>query len=141
MASDSLFQKIRPLIESESDVLYTPLRHCAVLMTAGPRCSPCTISSTCTTRNFSAGGRLSRRVTYGLSAKHASYLQASSQYTKQDLLRYFPALSPEQIEVIPSGVQAEKSPRPRPKMNLLRCAACLSVFFFFQHNYGRTRII
>lgn len=45
-----------------------------------------------------------REVTYGLSAKHANYIQASSQFIKDDLLDKFVVLRPEQIAVIPEGV-------------------------------------
>src|SRR5947209_4909319 len=38
---------------------------------------------------FSYARRLSRKVTYGASARRASYLQASSRYTKSDLLGHF----------------------------------------------------
>ena len=57
---------------------------------------------------FSWPKRVYRKITYGLSARHASYLQASSHYIKEDLLEHFPWLSPEQIEVIPSGALVEK---------------------------------
>ena len=113
MASDSLFQKIRALMESESDVLYTPTPVLRCFNNRRPTVLTMhDIQHVHYPEFFSWQTRLSRGVTYGLSAHYASYLQANSQYTKQDLLRNFPALSPEQIEVIPSGVQAEKFAAP-----------------------------
>jgi glycosyltransferase involved in cell wall biosynthesis len=61
---------------------------------------------------FSWPRRLSRRITYGLSAAHAAYIQASSQFTKENLLAHFSEISAEQIEVIPSGVTIEKFSAP-----------------------------
>jgi glycosyltransferase involved in cell wall biosynthesis len=56
--------------------------------------------------------RVSRKITYGLSARHATYFQASSEYIKGDLLKHFPWLSAEQIEVIPSGALVQKFTSP-----------------------------
>jgi glycosyltransferase involved in cell wall biosynthesis len=116
MVSDDLFQKTRSLMESESDVVYTP--------TPVLRCFNHRRPTVLTMHDiqhvhhpefFSWATRLSRRVTYGLSAQHASYLQANSQYTKEDLLHHFRALSPQRVEVIPSGVLADRFAAPAAK--------------------------
>ena len=61
---------------------------------------------------FSWPRRLSRRITYGLSARYADYLQANSLFTKKDMLAHFRELSPDQVEVIPSGVTIERFAAP-----------------------------
>ncbi|MGB7600546.1 MAG: glycosyltransferase family 1 protein [Candidatus Sulfotelmatobacter sp.] len=109
LASDGLFQKIRGLMESGSDVLYTPTPVLCCFNNRRPTVlSMHDIQHVHHPEFFSWPARLSRSVTYGLSAQHASYLQANSRYTKKDLLRHFRALSPQQVEVIPSGVVADK---------------------------------
>ncbi len=51
---------------------------------------------------------LYRRISFGLSAQMASYLQASSKYIKEDLLTNFDCLCPDKIVVIPEGVMIEE---------------------------------
>jgi glycosyltransferase involved in cell wall biosynthesis len=114
-ACDSAFNAICNMMEMESDVVYTPT---PVLLSFSNR-KPTVltmhdIQHVHHPEFFSWSRRLSRRITYGLSARHASYLQANSQYTKEDLLSHFPWLAPEQIEVIPSGVLIEKFSTPAP---------------------------
>lgn len=132
MASDGLFQKIRALMESEADVLYTP--------TPVLRCFNHRRPTVLTMHDiqhvhypefFSWPRRLSRRVTYGLSAQHTSYLQANSQYTKDDLLGYFLWLSPEQVQVIPSGVMVEKFATPGAADSLSGLRGLPDRFLFF----------
>jgi glycosyltransferase involved in cell wall biosynthesis len=132
MASDGLFQKIRQLMESESDVLYTPTP--ALRCFNGRRPTVLAMHDIQHVHHpefFSWPTRLSRRVTYGLSAKHASYLQASSQYTKEDLLHYFRALSPQRVEVIPSGVLADRFAAPAVKDALSGLSGIPDRFLFF----------
>jgi glycosyltransferase involved in cell wall biosynthesis len=50
---------------------------------------------------FSWEKRLSRTITYGLSARHAHCLQASSEFIKKDVLAH---LSPKRVEIISEGV-------------------------------------
>jgi glycosyltransferase involved in cell wall biosynthesis len=57
---------------------------------------------------FTLFSRYSRYVLYGLSAKRATYLQASSNYIKDDFLRYFRFLKEEQVVVISEGVALDK---------------------------------
>jgi glycosyltransferase involved in cell wall biosynthesis len=80
---------------------------------------------------FSWPRRLSRRITYGLSARHANYLQASSNYIKEDLLNHFPWLSPEQVEVIPSGVLVERFATPGAADSLAERYRLPERFLFF----------
>jgi glycosyltransferase involved in cell wall biosynthesis len=80
---------------------------------------------------FSWPRRLSRKITYGLSAHHANYLQANSQYTKEDLLSHFRWLSPDQVEVIPSGVLVEKFAVPAAASSLSGLRDLPDRFLFF----------
>lgn len=54
----------------------------------------------------------SRQMRFQLSAEKVTYVQASSQFIKEDLLGYFKCLSPEQIAVIPEGVTIEEFSSP-----------------------------
>lgn len=132
IASDGLFQKISDCMDAESDVVYTP--------TPVLRCFNSRRTTVLTMHDiqhvhypefFSWPTRLSRRVTYGLSARHANYLQANSHYTREDLLNYFRWLSPEQVEVIPSGVLVEKFAAPAAADALARLGALPDRFLFF----------
>ncbi len=107
-ATDIAFRKIRELMEGESDILYTP--------TPVLRYFNCRTPSVLTMHDiqhvhhpefFSWSRLLSRRITYGLSARHARYFQANCNYIKEDLLVHFPWLAPEQVEVIHPGVPKE----------------------------------
>lgn len=56
---------------------------------------------------FSKWELIRLKVRYELSAEKATYLQASSQFIKEDLLSHFKNLSREKIVVIPEGVSTE----------------------------------
>ncbi len=47
---------------------------------------------------FSWPRRLSRTITYTLSARRANFFQASSQYIKQDLLDHFDCIAPSKLQ-------------------------------------------
>ena len=57
---------------------------------------------------FNRADLFSRRIKYGLSARLATFFQASSQFIKEDLLAAFPFLNAEQIVTIPEGVDIDK---------------------------------
>jgi glycosyltransferase involved in cell wall biosynthesis len=104
-ASDLLFGKIQREMEADSDILYTPT---VVLQSFNSRkptvLSMHDIQHVHYPEFFSWGRRLSRKITYGLSASHANWFQASSEFIKQDLLAHFRELAPQQIAVIAEGV-------------------------------------
>ena len=105
--------------------LSTPRLQCSAASTAaGPQCSRCTIFNTSITRNSSAGrdAVLAGMSPTDLSARHASYFQANSDYTREDLLNHFPWLSPEQMEVIPSGSTDRKFAPPAATNSMLASA-------------------
>ena len=111
--SNFLFQNIRELADAESDILYTPTTVLQWFNSRQPTVlSMHDIQQVHHPQFFSWPRRLSRKITYGLSARYASYLQASSHYIKEDLVAHFRELSPDQIEVIPSGVTIERFAAP-----------------------------
>jgi len=113
LTSNLAFSRIRELMDDDCEILYTPT---PVLNCFNNRkytvLSMHDIQHLHHPEFFSWPHRLSRRITYGLSAQHASYFQASSHYIKEDLTNHFCWLSSDQIEVIPSGVLTDKFATP-----------------------------
>lgn len=113
LASDALYSNTRKLIDAETDVMYTPTPVLQWFNSRKPTVlSMHDIQQVHHPEFFSWPRRLSRKITYGLSARYANYLQASSHYIKEDLVAHFRDLPPEQIEVIPSGVIIERFASP-----------------------------
>jgi glycosyltransferase involved in cell wall biosynthesis len=111
--SNFLFENIRKLEDAGSDILYTPTTVLQWFNSRKPTVlSMHDIQQVHHPEFFSWPRRLSRKITYGLSARYASYLQASSHFIKEDLVAHFRELSPDQIEVIPSGVTIERFATP-----------------------------
>jgi glycosyltransferase involved in cell wall biosynthesis len=112
-SNNSIFRGIRDLMDEGADVIYTPS---AVLRCFDSRrptvLSMHDIQHVHYPEFFSWPRRLSRRITYGLSARHARFFQASSEFIKEDLLRHFNCISPDQIVVIPEGVRIEQFSTP-----------------------------
>lgn len=111
--SNLLFRGISEMMDRDADIVYTP---CTVLQSFGSRrpnvLSMHDIQHVHYPEFFIWPRRLSRHITYGLSARHADFFQASSEFSKQDFLRYFRCISPEQISVIPEGVHIEEFATP-----------------------------
>src|SRR5579859_3990680 len=102
--NDVVFRKVRDLMDAGSDVLYTPSPVLRCFNNRKPTVLTMhDIQHLHHPEFFSWPRLLSRNITYGLSARHATYLQANSEWTKKDFLIHFPELSPERIEVIPVG--------------------------------------
>src|SRR5947207_4569658 len=119
LTSDLMFDRVRAVMDAESDVLYTPTPVLGYFNSHRPTVlSMHDIQHLHHPEFFTWPTRLSRRITYALSARYAGFLQASSRFIKDDLLQHFPWLSPEQIEVIPSGVLIDKFSMRR-KANLV----------------------
>ncbi len=107
--SDLLLRNIRKEMDREADVIYTPTTVLQWFDSRRPTVlSMHDIQHFHYPEFFSWQRRLSRRITYGLSARHASFLQASSHFIEKDFLAHFPEIVPEQIEVIPEGVDASE---------------------------------
>jgi glycosyltransferase involved in cell wall biosynthesis len=130
--SNLVFRGIREMIERDADIVYTP---CTVLQSFDS--SKPTVLSMHDIQHvhypefFIWPRRLSRHITYGLSARHASFFQASSEFSKQDFLRYFQCISPEQIAVIPEGVRAEEFSVPADTDSLCEKYGLPERFLFY----------
>jgi glycosyltransferase involved in cell wall biosynthesis len=111
--SNLAFRKMRKRMDAESDIVYTPT---VVLQWFNSRkpslLSMHDIQQVHHPEFFSWPRRLSRRITYGLSARYATYFQANSHFTKEDLVAHFREISADEIEVIPSGVTVERFAAP-----------------------------
>jgi glycosyltransferase involved in cell wall biosynthesis len=131
-ANDLAFENVRKLMDSGADIVYTPT---VVLQCFNGRkptvLSMHDIQHVHYPEFFSRARRLSRKITYGLSAHHASYFQASSQFIKEDLLAHFDGISPDQIEVIPEGVRIEEFAAPRALESLVARYGLAERFLFF----------
>jgi glycosyltransferase involved in cell wall biosynthesis len=108
-----VFGEVRQLMDRDNDIVYTP----SVVLQSFDNRKPTVLSMhdiqhVHYPEFFSWPRRLSRRITYGLSAKYANYFQASSEFIKADLLDQFQCIAPEQISVIPEGVRIEDFATP-----------------------------
>jgi glycosyltransferase involved in cell wall biosynthesis len=109
-----MFESIREKLDAASDVIYTPTVALLCLDNRKPTLlSMHDIQHVHYPEFLSWPRRLSRRITYGLSASYANYFQASSDFIKQDMLANYRQISPEQIEVIPEGVNLREFAFPR----------------------------
>jgi len=108
LASNAAFRNVRAMMDAQCDIIYTP----TVVLQSFNNSRPTVLSMhdiqhVHYPEFFSWPRRLSRKITYGLSARNASYFQASSNFIKQDMLAHFSGISPERIEVIPEGVNLQ----------------------------------
>ena len=112
-AGNLIFRGLRQTVDDGADVTYTPTTLLPYFNSSKPTVlSMHDIQHVHHPEFFSWARRLSRRVTYDLSAHHATHFQVSSRYIRDDLLTHFPWLRPEQIELIPHGVHIEKFSAP-----------------------------
>jgi len=79
---------------------------------------------------FSKKELIARRIRFELSAECATYLQASSQFIKEDLLKHFNYLHPGQIVVIPEGVMIEEFLSPIESDVIVKYALPHNFLFF-----------
>jgi glycosyltransferase involved in cell wall biosynthesis len=130
--SDRLFRDVRRMMDQDNDILYTPS---VVLQSFDSRIptvlSMHDIQHLHYPQFFSRPRRLSRRITYGLSAKYANFFQASSEFIKTDLLAHFGSISPEQISVIPEGVRVEDFAKSSNSSSLNRRYALPEKFLLY----------
>ena len=63
---------------------------------------------------------LKRKILFNLSAKYANYIQASSHFIKEDLLKFYGNLSENQIIVIPEGVNISEFNEPKNDSDLCK---------------------
>ena len=106
--SNAVFHGLQKMIDAGADVTYTPTTSLPYFNSSKPTVlSMHDIQHVHHPEFFSWTRRLSRRIAYNLSARHATHFQVSSRYIKQDLLAHFPWLLSGQIEVIPHGVSID----------------------------------
>ena len=129
--SEQLFEPLREIMDAGSDLIYTPTVSLLCFDHRKPTLlSMHDIQHLHYPEFFSWPRRRSRKVTCGLSALHASYFQASSEFIKRDMLAHFPGISPEQITVIPEGVNLEEFSTPRSVAALERYKLAPRFLFF-----------
>ena len=80
---------------------------------------------------LSRARRISRPITYGLSAQYANYFQASSDFIKNDILDHFRLIAPERVEVIPEGVNVADFAAPRDTRSLRLRYGLTERFLFY----------
>src|SRR5665213_1696849 len=108
-AGNLFFRSLQNIVDEESDVTYTPTTLLPYFNSLKPTVlSMHDIQHVHHPEFFNWARRLSRRVTYNLSAHHATHFQVGSRYIRDDLLTHFPWLRSDQIELIPHGVQIDK---------------------------------
>lgn len=129
--SARLFEPLREIMDAGSDLIYTPTVSVLCFDHRKPTLlSMHDIQHLHYPEFFSWPRRRSRKVTCGLSALYANYFQASSEFIKRDMLAHFPGISPEQITVIPEGVNLEEFSTPRSVAMLERYKLAPRFLFF-----------
>jgi glycosyltransferase involved in cell wall biosynthesis len=112
--SARLFEPLREIMDAGSDLIYTPTVSLLCFDHRKPTLlSMHDIQYLHYPEFFSWPQRRSRKITCSLSAACASHFQASSEFIKRDMLAHFPGILPEQITVIPEGVNIEDFSTPR----------------------------
>lgn len=107
-AANVLFRPYRDLMDAHSDLIYTPTVSLLSFDSRKPTLlSMHDIQYLHYPEFFSWPQRRSRQITCSLSATHATHFQASSEFIREDMLKHFPKISPEQAIVIPEGVNLE----------------------------------
>ena len=118
--SDRMFRDFRNQMDSQADLIYTPND----LLQAFDSRKP-TVLTVHDLQHlhypqfFHWSRRLSRKITYSLSARSATHLQASSDFVRRDLLLQFPELQPEKICLIPEGVDVPAFSAPLDSRHLV----------------------
>jgi glycosyltransferase involved in cell wall biosynthesis len=132
LASNAVFSDLRAMMDADCDVIYTPTVVLPCFNSRRPTVlSMHDIQHVHYPEFFSWPRRLSRRVTYGLSAQHARFFQASSEFIKQDLLHHFKSISAEQITVIPEGVNVKEFSTPVDTVSLFKRYGLPARFIFY----------
>ncbi len=127
-----VFRELRKLMDQDADIVYTPS---TVLLYFNSR-KPTILSMHDIQHEhfpefFIWPRLLSRRTNHSLSARNATFFQASSEFSKQDFLRMFRCISEEQVVVIPEGVRAEDFATPVDTSSLRTRYAILGRFLLF----------
>jgi glycosyltransferase involved in cell wall biosynthesis len=132
LASDGVFNSLRKQMDAESDLIYTP----TVMLQSFNNRKPTVLSMhdiqhVHYPEFLSRARRISRPITYGLSAQYANYFQASSDFIKNDILDHFRLIAPERVEVIPEGVNVADFAAPRDTRSLRLRYGLTERFLFY----------
>jgi glycosyltransferase involved in cell wall biosynthesis len=132
IASNMAYRGIQAKMDSDSDIVYVPSVVLQSFNTGKPTVlSMHDIQHVHYPEFFTWEKRLSRQITYGLSADYATYLQASSEFIKTDMLAHFPRVSPERVETISEGVTVEDFVQPRDVSQLCARYGLPEKFLFY----------
>lgn len=113
LANDVLWSGARKLIQRHSDVIYFPSTVMPVFsLRMKTYLSLHDIQHVHFPEFFNEAELHHREVLYKLSVKSAGYVQASTEYMKEDFLRFFSGLRKEQVFVIPEGVDLARFSNP-----------------------------
>jgi len=105
VTSNLAYENIQAKMDADCDILYTPTVVLHSFRSRRPTVlSMHDIQHLHYPEFFSWEKRLSRTITYGLSAEYAHCLQASSEFIKKDVLAH---MSPKRVEIISEGVIVE----------------------------------
>jgi glycosyltransferase involved in cell wall biosynthesis len=111
MTSNLAYENVQSMMDADCDILYTPTVTLQSFSSQKPTVlSMHDIQHVHYPRFFRWENRLSRTISYRLSAQHAHCLQASSEFIKTDLLTH---MFPRRVEVISEGVTIEDFVRRR----------------------------
>ncbi len=102
VTSNLAYEDIQAKMDADCDILYTPTVTLQSFSSRRPTVlSMHDIQHVHYPEFFSWEKRLSRTISYRLSAQYAHCLQASSEFIKTDVLTH---MSPKRVEIIPEGV-------------------------------------
>ncbi len=112
-ANDMIFRPICEQMDRDVDLVYTPSQ--VLRYFHGKKPSVLSMHDLLHVQHpefFGWARKLSRRITFNLSARRATFFQASSEFIRQEFLRHFDSISPERIGVIRDGVLLEHFAQP-----------------------------
>lgn len=111
--NDAMWRYCTLAMDEGSDVIYTPMATLGFYNLQKPTIlSMHDIQHVHYPQFFSWLQRLSRNVRYPLSARCATYIQASSEFIRKDFLHNFPWLKSDNVIVIPEGVSISEFSSP-----------------------------
>ena len=107
-ACDLLYSENCRIMDDGSDIIYTPTTYLfPYIFRKTTLISLHDLQQFHFPQFFSKAELYNRKVHYGLSAKLSNYIQASSQFIKEDILSHYKNLNAKQLTVISEGVNIE----------------------------------
>jgi glycosyltransferase involved in cell wall biosynthesis len=104
-----IYRKWSKIMSEKSDVIYTPTTTILPYKFQVPTIlSIHDVQQAIYPNFFSRRELLRRKITYSLSVRNSTYIQASSNFMKKHLLEYYKFLKEENIIIIPEGVDILK---------------------------------